>query len=271
MSSSPSKPAARFPANIAAKPRSSQSQLLRPQRPLSQAAADAQNLLRPQGVGLDSTAVRQGMVNRLRRLGNYPEPLLQAFANTPRHLFVDSALVAQAYEDTSLPIGLGQTISKPSVVARMLTLLLEGKQAQEQGHLGRVLEIGTGCGYQAALISLLATKVVSIERIKPLHDAAVDRLASLNLSHCTLVWGDGMQGYAHAAPFDSIIAAAGGDELPQVWLEQLAVGGRLIAPIHIPSAGGHVLWVVDRTDNGFNHQYHDAVHFVPLKMGTELC
>ena len=104
-----------------------------------------------------------------------------------------------------------------------------------------------------------------------MHDAAVDRLASLSLPNCNLVWGDGMQGYAQSGPFDSIIAAAGGEELPQVWLDQLAMGGRLIAPIHIASAGGHVLLVVDRTDSGYIRQHHDAVHFVPLKMGTELC
>ena len=272
MNSHSSKPRARFPANVAAVQSPAVStQIHRPQLPLSQAAADSQRTSKPMGVGLDSFAVRQGMVNRLRRMGGFAEPVLQAFENIPRHLFVDSALVAQAYEDTSLPIGLGQTISKPSVVARMLTLLWDGSHAQMAQHLGRVLEIGTGCGYQAALISLLATHVVSIERIKPLHDAAVEGLARLGLLQCSLVWGDGTLGYPSQAPFHSIIAAAGGDELPHPWLEQLAVGGRLVAPVHVPSSGGHVLLVVDRTTSGFIRHYHDAVHFVPLRMGTELC
>ncbi len=272
MSSPTSKPRARFPAHVAAvQGQASATQIIRPQRPLSQAAADSQHTFKPKGVGLDSFAVRQGMVNRLRRMGGFAESVLQAFENIPRHLFVDSALVAQAYEDTSLPIGMGQTISKPSVVARMLTLLLEGSYAQMSHQLGRVMEIGTGCGYQAALICQLATHLVSIERIKPLHDAAVERMEGLGLSQCCLLWGDGMLGYPSHAPFQSIIAAAGGDELPQPWLDQLAVGGRLVAPVYMPSSGGHVLLVVDRTSSGFIRQYHDAVHFVPLRMGTELC
>ena len=138
----------------------------------------------------------------------------------------------QAYEDTSLPIGLGQTISKPNVVARMMELLRHG----QLGKLGRVLEIGTGCGYQAAVLSHLATEVYSIERLRGLHDKARDNLRPFRLANVHLLFGDGMAGFPKGAPYAAIIAAAGGEALPQPWLEQLAVGGRLVAP-HLGAAG----------------------------------
>ena len=150
-------------------------------------------------------------------------PVLQAMRLVPRHAFVASALATQAYEDTSLPIGLGQTISKPSVVARMLEWLFLGQQARSAGHLGRVLEIGTGCGYQTALLAQLSRQVVSIERLKGLHDQAASQLRSLGLPNCRLVYGDGMRGHPPNAPYDSIIAAAGGEDLPSAWLD--ATGG----------------------------------------------
>jgi len=142
---------------------------LRPQRLLHQAAQDAARHVVPSGLGLDNGAVRERMVARLRQEGIAHPALLAAFAAVPRHRFVDTALATQAYEDTSLPIGLGQTISKPSVVARMLQWLFDGPHARTHGHLGRVLEIGTGCGYQTALLARLGTNVISIERLQPLH------------------------------------------------------------------------------------------------------
>ena len=171
----------RFPLaldRLAGAGRPAATELLRPQRPLQHAAqhAAAQGQGAPQGLGLDSAAVRARMVARLRAEGIGCAPVLQAFALVERHRFVDSALANQAYEDTSLPIGLSQTISKPSVVARMLALLFEGESARAAGHLGRVLEIGTGCGYQAALLARLARSVLSIERLKPLHDKARQNL-----------------------------------------------------------------------------------------------
>ncbi len=220
-------------------------------------------------MGLDSAAVRQRMVNRLRAGGVRCEPVLQAFGQVERHRFVDTALATQAYEDTSLPIGLQQTISKPSVVARMLALLFEGDAARELGQLGRVLEVGTGCGYQAALLALLARSVISIERLKPLHEKARDNLAHHRQGDLRLLHGDGRLGHPPWAPYQSIIAAAGGDDLPQAWLDQLAPGGRLVAPMHDASRGGQVLVVVDRRPEGLVTQRHDAVHFVPLKSGTE--
>jgi len=244
--------------------------LLRPQRPLQHAVEHAagRGSGAPRGLGLDSTAVRARMIDRLRANGMSCEPVLQAMARVDRHAFVDSALANQAYEDTSLPIGLSQTISKPSVVARMLALLFDGETARTAGQLGRVLEIGTGCGYQAALLSLLARSVVSIERLKPLHDKARSHLEGRRHGDLRLVFGDGRLGHAPRAPYDSIVAAAGGDDLPEAWLEQLAVGGRLVAPVHDAARGGQVLLVIDRQPTGLVRRWHDAVHFVPLKSGT---
>ncbi|ODV05379.1 MAG: protein-L-isoaspartate O-methyltransferase, partial [Rubrivivax sp. SCN 70-15] len=235
---------------------------------LHEAAQDATRRVTPSGLGLDSAAVRERMVARLRADGIRNEAVLQAFARVPRHRFVDSALANQAYEDTSLPIGLGQTISKPSVVARMLALLFEGERAAASGRLGRVLEVGTGCGYQTALLGLLASQVVSIERLKPLHEKARDNLAGWRDGDLRLVWGDGRLGHAPRAPFDAIVAAAGGDDLPPAWTEQLAEGGRLVAPMHDAAAGGQVLLVIDKRADGLRRQRRDAVHFVPLKSGT---
>ncbi len=243
--------------------------VLRPQRPLQQAAQDAARQHAPSGLGLDSVAVRARMVDRLRSGGLRCEPVLQAFSLVERHRFVDTALATQAYEDTSLPIGLQQTISKPSVVACMLALLFDGAHARDQGHLGRVLEIGTGCGYQTALLARLGRAVVSIERLKPLHDRAREHLADHRQADVRLVFGDGRLGHAPRAPYHSIISAAGGDDLPAAWLDQLAVGGRLVAPSTHPERGGQALLVVDRHEQGLTRCWHDAVNFVPLKSGTQ--
>ena len=261
---------AKFPARWAPGPstRSARPATLRPQRPLHDAAAEARRLQSPTGMGLDSAGVRARMIQRLRGAGLHSEAVLGAMNLVPRHLFVDPALVAQAYEDTSLPIGLGQTISKPSVVGRMIEMLMAGPGGQARGHLGRVLEIGTGCGYQAALLSHLGRQVVSIERLKPLHDKARELLAPLRRDNLRLVYGDGRLGHAPNAPYDAIIAAAGGEALPPTWLEQLAVGGRLVAPMQAEGGRGQVLVVVDRTPQGWSRQVHEAVNFVPLKSGV---
>jgi protein-L-isoaspartate(D-aspartate) O-methyltransferase len=208
------------------------------------------------------------MVQRLRAEGVGSEPVLAALAAVPRHQFVDSALAAQAYEDTALPIGLGQTISKPSVVARMLAMLFEGRDATRSGSLGRVLEVGTGCGYQAALLSLLAQHVISVERLRPLFERARDHLASLRRDNLRLVYGDGRFGHAPNAPYDAIICAAGGEDVPPAWLEQMAIGARLIAPTRSDDGSGQVLIVIDRSAAGWSRQCHEAVRFVPLRSGT---
>lgn len=220
----------------------------------------------PQGVGLDSAAVRARMVQRLAAGGVDAPAVLQAMGAVQRHRFVDSALANQAYEDTSLPIGLAQTISKPSVVARMVQLLLEAECVRGQGGLGRVLEIGTGCGYQAAVLACVAREVHTIERLRGLHEKARENLRPLRLNNVHLILGDGMLGYPRGAPYAGIIAAAGGDALPPAWCEQLAVGGRLVAPM--AGAGGQqVLLVVDRTAQGLKQSVLESVHFVPLKSG----
>jgi protein-L-isoaspartate(D-aspartate) O-methyltransferase len=221
------------------------------------------------GVGLDSQTVRERMVQRLCAQGLVCRPVIDALQQVPRHRFVDAGLAAQAYEDTSLPIGHGQTISKPSVVARMLSLLFDAPgRAPGATRLGRVLEIGTGCGYQAALLARLGTTVISVERLRPLHDKARDNLAALPRANLRLVYGDGHMGHAPNAPYDAIVCAAGGATLPQAWLDQLAVGGRLVAPLHADASGAQVLVSVDRDLNGWSRRHHDGVHFVPLRSGT---
>lgn len=232
----------------------------------SQVLASIPLASKPQGLGMDSMAVRARMVQLLQKQGIADAEVLKAMGTVERHRFVDSALVNQAYEDTSLPIGLGQTISKPGVVSRMLELLRNGAT----GKLGRVLEIGTGCGYQAAVLSLLANEVYSIERLRGLHDKARENLRYFRLPNVHLLFGDGMEGYPKGAPYAGIIAAAGGEAVPQAWLDQLAVGGRLVAPVHsnAVAGGGQALLVVDKTVSGYQQRLLEAVHFVPLKSGV---
>lgn len=219
----------------------------------------------PGGVGLDSEAVRLRMVQKLMAQGVADQRVLTAMQSVERHRFVDSALVNQAYEDTSLPIGLGQTISKPNVVARMIELLLGGN-SDTSGKLGRVLEIGTGCGYQAAVLSRVAAEVYSIERLRGLHDRARANLRPFRLANVHLLFGDGMAGFAKGAPYAGIIAAAGGEAVPQAWIEQLAVGGRIVAPTLMPS-GKQALVIMEKTPREMKQTVLEAVHFVPLKSG----
>ena len=217
------------------------------------------------GVGLDSAAVRARMVQKLAAGGVMSPQVLQAMGQVERHRFVDSALGNQAYEDTSLPIGMGQTISKPSIVARMCELLLGAEVARTAG-LGRVLEIGTGCGYQAAVLSLLAREVYTLERVRSLHEKARDNLRPFRLANLHLMFGDGMLGYPSGAPYSAIIAAAGGDSVPQAWCDQLAVGGRLVAPMAV-AGGQQMLLVIDKSAHGLKQNVLEPVHFVPLKSG----
>ena len=218
----------------------------------------------PVGVGLDSSTIRGRMAQRIGASGVSNTAVLQAMATVERHRFVDSALVNQAYEDTSLPIGLGQTISKPSVVARMIELLLES-DAGKAG-LGRVLEIGTGCGYQAAVLAMVAKEVYSIERLRGLHEKARSNLRPMRLPNVHLILGDGMVGFASGAPYAGIISAAGGESVPQEWCDQLAVGGRLVAPV-VVGAGKQALLVIDKSSHGLKQTVLEAVNFVPLKSG----
>ncbi|SFO78398.1 protein-L-isoaspartate(D-aspartate) O-methyltransferase [Variovorax sp. OK605] len=222
----------------------------------------------PSTPSMASNAVRARMVQKLAAQGISDPRVLRAMSAVERHGFVDSALVNQAYEDTSLPIGLGQTISKPSVVARMIELLLAAPAlvGKPQDKLGRVLEIGTGCGYQAAVLNHVASEVYSIERLRGLHERARLNLRPFRLATVHLMLGDGMIGYAKGAPYAGIIAAAGGEAVPEAWIAQLAVGGRIVAPTHSAS-GGQALVVIDKTARGLERLVLEAVHFVPLKSG----
>lgn len=215
-----------------------------------------------------SDAIRARMVQRLTTQGIADARVLRAMGAVERHRFVDSALVNQAYEDTSLPIGLGQTISKPNVVARMIELLLGAPAlvGRPNDKLGRVLEIGTGCGYQATVLSHIATEVYSIERLRGLHEKARTNLRHFRLATVHLLFGDGMVGYPKGAPYAGIIAAAGGEAVPEAWIAQLAVGGRIVAPTH-SERGGQALVVIDKTARGIERRVLEAVNFVPLKSG----
>jgi protein-L-isoaspartate(D-aspartate) O-methyltransferase len=214
-------------------------------------------------LALTSERVRERMVERLRSNGVTDQRVLNAMAAVPRHLFVDPGLAAQAYEDAALPIGHHQTISKPSVVARMIELAAAGRE------LNNVLEIGTGCGYQAAVLSRVAREVYSIERIKPLSERAKTNLRPLRIPNIRLHYGDGRLGLPSAAPFDAIVIAAAGLDVPQALLEQLAIGGRLVAPVGSQEGQSQVLTLVERVGPAqWRESRLDRVFFVPLKSGV---
>jgi|GEM_PF-11589 len=214
-------------------------------------------------LALTSERVRERMVERLRANGVTDQRVLNAMAVVPRHLFVDPGLAAQAYEDAALPIGHHQTISKPSVVARMIELAAAGRA------LNTVLEIGTGCGYQAAVLSQVAREVYSIERIKPLSERAKTNLRPLRIPNIRLHYGDGRLGLPSAAPFDAIVIAAAGLDVPQALLEQLAIGGRLVAPVGSQEGQSQVLTLVERLGPAqWRESQLDRVFFVPLKSGV---
>ncbi|MFZ6691509.1 protein-L-isoaspartate(D-aspartate) O-methyltransferase [Undibacterium sp. SXout20W] len=208
---------------------------------------------------LVSEAVRRAMVVRIAQQGVKDGVVLEAMRAVPRHLFLESGLASQAYIDASLPIGHHQTISQPYIVARMVEILRNGNK------LDNVLEIGTGCGYQAAVLSLVAQNVYSIERIKALHELAKNNLRPMRIANIRLHYGDGMLGLPQVAPFDGIILAAAGMEVPQALLTQLKVGGRLIAPV-----GGRqqVLQLIERvSDSEWSSVVVENCHFVPLHSG----
>ena len=213
------------------------------------------------GIGMTSPRTRGRMVERLREKGIRDERVLEAMAAVPRHVFVEEALASRAYEDTALPIGFGQTISQPHVVARMIELLLEGKTP------GKVLEVGTGCGYQAAVLAGIFTEVYSIERIKGLLERARANLLSLRLRNLRLVHGDGYAGLEKAAPFASIIVAAAARETPQALLQQLAPGGRMILPLHAGNGGAQRLVLFEQRGRVTVQTELDPVRFVPMKTG----
>lgn len=207
-----------------------------------------------------SDKIRLAMVHRIAEQGVKDKTVLAAMEAIPRHLFIETGLSSQAYIDASLPIGHHQTISQPYIVARMIEIMRNGKQ------LTRVLEIGTGCGYQAAVLSLIAKEVYSIERIKALHELAKQNLRPLRIANIRLHYGDGMLGLEQVAPFDGIILAAAGLEVPQSLIAQLAVGGRLIAPV---GGRNQMLQLIERVDqNEWQSSMLEHCHFVPLHQGV---
>ncbi|NTV10594.1 MAG: protein-L-isoaspartate(D-aspartate) O-methyltransferase [Zoogloea sp.] len=208
-----------------------------------------------------SVRARARMVERLREQGIRDEKVLAAIQQVPRHLFVEEALALRAYEDTALPLGLQQTISQPFVVAKMIEVLRAGR-----GQLGKTLEVGTGCGYQAAVLSHLATDVYTLERLRPLLERARENLRPLRLPNVRLKYADGSGGLPEAAPFDSIIVAAAAPKVPAALVEQLAPGGRMILPV---GTAEQVLVLVERHGRGVRETRLEAVRFVPLLPGTE--
>lgn len=213
------------------------------------------------GIGMTSQRTRERMVERLREQGIRAERVLSAMATVPRHLFVEEALASRAYEDTALPIGFRQTISQPYVVARMIELLLQGRE------VARVLEVGTGCGYQAAVLAGIFKEVFSIERIKGLHERARSNLFGLKLSNLRLVHGDGHAGLEKAAPFQGIVVAAAARAVPEALLRQLSPGGRMVLPLHAGNGSAQRLVLIERSGRGFLESELDPVRFVPMEAG----
>lgn len=218
------------------------------------------NELRHQGIGMTSQRTRDRLIERLREKNIQNESVLEVMRSTPRHIFVDEAMATRAYEDTALPIGLGQTISQPYIVARMTEALLEG------GPLDKVLEIGTGSGYQTALLSRLVKRVYSVERIEALQQQARLRFQELGLRNIRLKYSDGNWGWDDYAPYDGIIVTAAPSKVPKPLFDQLKVGGRLVIPVGEQEGSQHLL-IVTRTEEGFDSKTLDLVSFVPLLGG----
>lgn len=212
------------------------------------------------GIGMTSARTRERLIARLQEAGIQNPRILDLIRMTPRHFFIDEALAHQAYDDTALPIGHGQTISQPWVVARMTELLID------KGVPNKVLEIGTGCGYQTAILAALGAEVYSVERIRPLHDQARKRLTELGYAKVQLKHADGGFGWSAQAPFNGILAACGRPDIPDDLLKQLADGGRLVMPVG--ERQQQRLTVVDRVGNDFKVTKLDAVRFVPFQRGV---
>jgi len=212
------------------------------------------------GIGMTSQRTHARMIERLREQGVRDARVLHALGQVPRHLFLDPALASRAYDDTALPLGFSQTISQPYVVARMIELLINGRE------LGKTLEIGAGCGYQAAVLAMLSKQVFAVERIAPLLARARENLKQIKLTRIRLKHADGNLGLPEAAPFDTIILAAAAASVPHALLEQLAPGGRLVMPL---GGAAQVICLIERTPDGLLESRFDAVRFVPMLPGVE--
>lgn len=214
-----------------------------------------------EGIGMTSQRARDRLVQQLQQQGIRDMRVLAAIRQVPRHLFIDEALASRAYENTALPIDARQTISQPYVVARMTELVIAS------GDVNKVLEIGTGCGYQTAVLAELVERIYSIERIERLYKQSHERLWKLGYRNIRLRHGDGYIGWEEAAPFDAIIVTAAPDVLPQQLLQQLSVGGRMVIPVGTPS-GVQELQAITRTEDGFEKKVVEHVSFVPLLKGA---
>jgi len=215
--------------------------------------------VRHSGIGMTSQRTRMRMIERLRTLGIADEVILSVMGAVPRHIFVEEALASRAYEDVSLPINYGQTISSPWIVARMSELL------RANSDLGKVLEIGTGCGYQTAILAQIAQKVYSIERVGPLLTRTRIRLQELQIRNVHMRHADGLRGLAEAAPFDGIIMTAVTTHVPVLLLEQLVVGGRMVFPKGTQKQN---LCIIERNSQGYTETILEEVNFVPLLSGV---
>ncbi len=218
------------------------------------------NKLQLQGIGMTSQRTRSRLVQRLQDQGIIDPQVLDVMASTPRHIFIDEALSHRAYEDTALPIGFNQTISQPYIVAKMTELLLA------EGALKKVLEVGTGSGYQTTVLAQLVDQVYSVERIRPLQEKARKRLQLLSLRNVNLRHTDGGMGWAERGPFDGILVTAAPEQVPAELLQQLAIGGRLVIPV-----GGRqqeLKLVIRESETDFTTEVLEAVKFVPLLSGT---
>lgn len=214
------------------------------------------------GIGMTSQRTRERLIQRLYEEGLSNAAVLEVIRRTPRHLFVDEALAHRAYEDTALPIGHNQTISQPYMVGRMTELLLAG------GPLDKVLEIGTGSGYQTAVLAQLVERVFSVERIQTLQERAKERLTELSLRNVVFRWGDGWEGWPALAPYNGIIVTAAAADVPQALLDQLAPGGRLVIPVG--EGITQQLQLIIREGDAFARHVLDNVRFVPLLHGSQL-
>ena len=212
------------------------------------------------GLGMTSQRTRTRMIERLRTEGIRNERVLAAIAAVPRHVFVEEALASRAYEDSALPLGFAQTISQPFIVARMIEILIAGRE------LGKTLEVGAGSGYQAAVLAQLTKEVYAVERIEPLLARAKVNLRNCQEFRVRLKYADGQFGLPEAAPFDTIIVAAAATAVPQVLLQQLALGGRMLLPL---GTGEQNLLLFERRPEGLVESRLDSVRFVPLLSGLE--
>lgn len=221
-------------------------------------------VLHTEGIGMTSRRTRERMIRRLLEQGIQNPDILDAMRNVPRHLFVDDALASRSYEDTALPIGHGQTISQPYIVAKMTELLMSA------GPLKKVLEIGTGCGYQTAVLAQLAERVYTIERIEPLYQQAKSLLTKLQINNISHLYSDGNWGWPEKALYDGILVAAAPPEIPETLLNQLAIGGVMLIPIggKRHESNEQILKRVTRTASGFDVEDLEAVSFVPFLAGV---